>query len=113
MGDRNPMPEIPDDVMRAAERCHSNIIAQSEGVGLTDARAVYNIANAIMAERERCERRCADLITRIHKNDDPARSAYFHGKLLIAHPDMPLHYWDGKQMVRLEIGPNSDTEVEP
>jgi len=40
--------EIPTHIIDAARECHKRIMAQSEGVGLTEARAVYNIAQAIM-----------------------------------------------------------------
>ena len=30
-----------------------------------------------------------------------ATATYFNGKLVICHPDMPPHIWDGEKMVRL------------
>lgn len=45
---------IPADILEKAEQCHETIMRQAEGVGLTKARAVQNIARAIMEERERC-----------------------------------------------------------
>lgn len=30
-----------------------------------------------------------------------AAATYFGGKLIICHPDMPPHMWDGEKMVRL------------
>lgn len=43
--------DIPTNIMDAARECHNRIMAQSEGVGLTEARAVYNIARTIMEQQ--------------------------------------------------------------
>jgi len=42
--------DIPDDIMDAARRCHDQIMSNPS----TESTAVFRIARAIRAERERC-----------------------------------------------------------
>ena len=54
-------------------------------------RVVTDLIKAARETGARIERECSG----------GATATYFDGKLVICHPDIPPHVWDGEKMVRL------------
>lgn len=44
----------------------------------------------------------ADLERERSKRSSGPHALYVNGKLIIGHPDMPPHMWDGEKMVRIK-----------
>jgi hypothetical protein len=71
-----------------------------DGLGLS-----ANEWKEIAAEwQERAEKAEAALAAELQRNGGAA-ATYFNGKLVICHPDMPVHIWDGAKMERVEPPP--------
>lgn len=39
------------------------------------------------------------------RGEEKGRFGYFRGMIIIIHPDMPPHIWDGKTMARVDMKP--------
>lgn len=98
------MSEIPTDIMEAARLLHQTLFDHCRDT--PDVRAnLADIAATIMAERDRGLMQIAnEMENKKVATIDPVQSAYFRGLLLIVHPDMPPHVWDGKKMTPITIG---------
>jgi hypothetical protein len=94
------MSEIPADVMEAAKEAYERY----GGVAYNSLDLIDSIARAILAERKRCAKRYAYEAMRSSVGMDLAKSVRFDGLLIIVHPDMPPHVWDGEKMSKMEIG---------
>jgi len=106
------MTEIPADVGKqglkvAAEVYNKTVDSDDDSHSMEMHEAGRIIARAIMAatdaERERCAKRYAFEAANNWLGRDKAASIRFDGLLVITHPDMPAHFWDGENMRRIEI----------
>lgn len=92
---------IPEDVKKTAAwiAAHRLDLRTDAGRQIVDL-----IEAALMEERERCARRYAYEAMRTWTGADRASSIQFGGMLVVVHPDMPPHIWNGETMIKIEMG---------